>query len=263
MDFIKKQNTPTLLAFSFAILMSIVAIALGIYTIQSRTDFDTSKSCNYNGVNYKTGANFPAGDSCNQCNCSEGAVSCTEIACNDEENLPINDTSEFYDDGSECNEIQLELSTYDLSISYPDCIWKADQLSAETAEVINLFHLTKNTLLSIEVETNEDLYGLYNWCGVGTTVKVNDEISRVSFEGEDSFYILSDNVYTTDSEIQEFIGNLMNEGLSFGPDTNLCVDTDAIYTANGNDLTRIKITATADDSYDLNEADEIVSLIEI
>ncbi|XP_062512712.1 uncharacterized protein LOC134188563 [Corticium candelabrum] len=37
--------------------------------------------CTYNGRKYALGSEFPADDGCNTCNCIEGVVSCTEIAC--------------------------------------------------------------------------------------------------------------------------------------------------------------------------------------
>jgi len=37
--------------------------------------------CEYDGQTYKPGDSFDATDGCNTCSCDDGAVSCTEIAC--------------------------------------------------------------------------------------------------------------------------------------------------------------------------------------
>jgi hypothetical protein len=38
-------------------------------------------TCEYNGETYTEGDSFPSTDGCNTCICSNGIVSCTEIAC--------------------------------------------------------------------------------------------------------------------------------------------------------------------------------------
>jgi len=45
------------------------------------TPTNGKKSCNYNGVVYKDGDGFEAGDGCNVCSCDDGRVPCTLIAC--------------------------------------------------------------------------------------------------------------------------------------------------------------------------------------
>ena len=39
------------------------------------------KTCTHKGQTYKDGDTFPAGDGCNKCTCTSGAVNCTKIAC--------------------------------------------------------------------------------------------------------------------------------------------------------------------------------------
>lgn len=43
-----------------------------------------ANKCNYNGVDYEHGADFDAPDGCNTCVCANGAVACTDMACNEE-----------------------------------------------------------------------------------------------------------------------------------------------------------------------------------
>ena len=40
-----------------------------------------TKSCHYNGKNYKSGEGFKATDGCNSCGCEDGKVNCTLMAC--------------------------------------------------------------------------------------------------------------------------------------------------------------------------------------
>lgn len=40
-----------------------------------------AKLCKHNGKLYKSGEAFPAGDGCNRCDCSNGTVRCTAMAC--------------------------------------------------------------------------------------------------------------------------------------------------------------------------------------
>ena len=37
--------------------------------------------CEDNGVTYQSGDSVPSGDACNTCECLDGAVTCTEMAC--------------------------------------------------------------------------------------------------------------------------------------------------------------------------------------
>ena len=37
--------------------------------------------CEDNGVTYQSGDSVPSSDTCNTCECLDGAVTCTEIAC--------------------------------------------------------------------------------------------------------------------------------------------------------------------------------------
>ncbi|CAH1790057.1 unnamed protein product, partial [Owenia fusiformis] len=39
------------------------------------------KDCSHNGKTYKHGSNFPRGDGCNTCFCTDGVVGCTEAFC--------------------------------------------------------------------------------------------------------------------------------------------------------------------------------------
>ena len=37
--------------------------------------------CEDNGVTYQSGDSVPSSDTCNTCECLDGAVTCTEMAC--------------------------------------------------------------------------------------------------------------------------------------------------------------------------------------
>ncbi len=78
----KKPSSPMLIMAVITTFAVILALALGFMVIDSEGFLERgNNTCQYNGAMYKTGNNFPAGDSCNQCVCANGEVLCTELMC--------------------------------------------------------------------------------------------------------------------------------------------------------------------------------------
>ncbi len=84
-----KLNTPTYIAIVITIIMVLISLILGLMVIQSQDILGEANTCTFNGVTYKTGNNFPAGDSCNTCVCAKGEVLCTEAKCESNNNSSI------------------------------------------------------------------------------------------------------------------------------------------------------------------------------
>ncbi len=65
--------------------MWIVPLAAGLLALTAAAGCggEEVSTCEYLGQRYVVGDRFPAGDGCNQCECTTTGVACTEIACFD------------------------------------------------------------------------------------------------------------------------------------------------------------------------------------
>ena len=68
---------------SLSIVLATVCVGLISYLFYSSRQNSTQEAprCEYNGWAYADGEWFDSTDGCNQCFCNNGAISCTEMAC--------------------------------------------------------------------------------------------------------------------------------------------------------------------------------------
>lgn len=84
-----------------------------------------AKTCTYDGKTYNDGDSFEATDGCNSCFCNNGAVSCTEMYC--EEETPEGETIEPEE----------KIGSFEVNFSYPSDFVPTVRLCFENIEDIS------------------------------------------------------------------------------------------------------------------------------
>ncbi|MBU0976542.1 MAG: hypothetical protein ABIE03_06410 [Patescibacteria group bacterium] len=90
-DILSKPTVFTLLlilGMIFFVLMLLIGFGVGLFYYLDKEDEDRqsrSQVCNYSGKMYESGDTFDSVDGCNTCSCEKGSVSCTEMACVEDE----------------------------------------------------------------------------------------------------------------------------------------------------------------------------------
>lgn len=90
----KKSKKKLFLILFFLGLLTCAGI-IGAFFLLSGSDDEepepeptpVAQDCDYEGVTYEDGETFDAGDGCNSCICEDGVVACTEMACEEEDEL--------------------------------------------------------------------------------------------------------------------------------------------------------------------------------
>jgi hypothetical protein len=70
-----------ILIFIFLLIIAALVVIILIVNNNNNSKNTNKKSCSYNGVTYAHGSSFRSSDGCNTCNCSDGAIVCTEMYC--------------------------------------------------------------------------------------------------------------------------------------------------------------------------------------
>ncbi len=239
----------------------IISLVLGYYILQSQDALKPNpiSSCQYNGVMYDSSESFNAGDGCNTCTCSDGDVACTEIDCkaegndsylvdNDENTLPPNETSEFFDDETECNDIQYESTILpEFTFSYNNCIWELTSDLSDNEELHVLSHIEKDTELTMNAVIPSAPSSVFGFsCEIESRADITDDISRILTSDNPDYQYLSVN----ENSAQASDGCL---------ETSLILSELGYLTEGGVDRGYIEISGSADSEINMNEADEIIS----